>query len=90
MLSCAQSLRLEDEILTNVTVYIVKMHSLGESRLSVNMQQKSAQTRQSKNQGPFILNEAMPDLMVAFLGWNSNFEKKVRGAYFYTHRAMHA
>ena len=29
-----------------------------------------------KNQGPFILNEAMPDLMVAFLGWNSNFEKK--------------
>jgi len=34
----------------------------------------------SKNQGPFILNEAMPDLMVAFLGWNSNFEKKVRGA----------
>jgi len=33
-----------------------------------------------KNQGPFILNEAMPDLMVAFLGWNSNFEKKVRGA----------
>ena len=22
----------------------------------------------------------MPDLMVAFLGWNSNFEKKVRGA----------
>ena len=34
-----------------------------------------------KNQGPFILNEAMPDLMVAFLGWNSNFEKKVRGAY---------
>ena len=36
-----------------------------------------------KNQGLFILNEAMPDLMVAFLGWNSNFEKKVRGAYFY-------
>jgi hypothetical protein len=34
-----------------------------------------------KNQGTFILNEAMPDLMVAFLGWNSNFEKKVRGAY---------
>ena len=25
----------------------------------------------------------MPDLMVAFLGWNSNFEKKVRGAYYY-------
>ena len=25
----------------------------------------------------------MPDLMVAFLGWNSNFEKKVRGAYLY-------
>ena len=36
-----------------------------------------------ENQGPFILNEAMPDLMVAFLGWNSNFEKKVRGAYYY-------
>jgi len=36
-----------------------------------------------KNQGSFILNEAMPDLMVAFLGWNSNFEKKVRGAYYY-------
>ena len=36
-----------------------------------------------KNQGPLILNEAMPDLMVAFLGWNSNFEKKVRGAYYY-------
>ena len=29
-----------------------------------------------ENQGPFILNEAMPDPMVAFLGWNSNFEKK--------------
>jgi len=40
------------------------------------MQQKSAQTRQSKNQGPFILNEAMPDLLVAFLGWSTNFEKK--------------
>ena len=38
---------MEDEILTNVPVYIVKMHSLGESRLSVNMQQKSDQTRQS-------------------------------------------
>ena len=38
---------MEDEILTNVAVYIVKMHSLGESRLSVNMQQKSTQTRQS-------------------------------------------
>ena len=38
---------MEDEILTNVTVYIVKMHSLGEWRLSVNMQQKGAQTRQS-------------------------------------------
>jgi len=36
-----------------------------------------------ENQGPFILNEAMPDLMVVFLGWNSNFEKKVRGAYYY-------
>ena len=36
-----------------------------------------------KNQGQFIflmLNEAVPDLMVAFLGPNSNFEKKVRGA----------
>ena len=38
---------MEDEILINVTVYIVKMHSLGEWRLSVNMQQKGAQTRQS-------------------------------------------
>ena len=38
---------MEDEILANVTVYIVKMHSLGEWRLSVNMQQKGAQTRQS-------------------------------------------
>ena len=38
---------MEDEILTNVTVYIVKMHSLGEWRLSGNMQQKGAQTRQS-------------------------------------------
>ena len=38
---------MEDEILTNVTVYTVKMHSLGEWRLSVNMQQKGAQTRQS-------------------------------------------
>ena len=47
ILSCAQSPRMEDEILTNVTVHIVKMHSLGESRLSVNMQQKSTQTRQS-------------------------------------------
>ena len=47
ILSCAQSPRMEDEILTNVTVHIVKMHSLGESRLSVNTQQKSAQTRQS-------------------------------------------
>ena len=26
----------------------------------------------------------MPDLMVVFLGWNSNFEKKVRGAYYNT------
>ena len=38
---------MEVKNLTNVTVYIVKMHSLGESRLSVSMQQKSAQTRQS-------------------------------------------
>ena len=29
-----------------------------------------------KNQGPLFLNEAMPDLMVVFLGWNSSFEKK--------------
>ena len=28
-----------------------------------------------KNQGPLIRNEAIPDLMVAFLGWNSNFKK---------------
>jgi hypothetical protein len=34
-----------------------------------------------KNQGPFILNEAMPDPMAVFLGQNSDFEKKVRGAY---------
>ena len=38
---------MDDEILTNVTVYIVKMHSLGEWRLSVNMQQEGDQTRQS-------------------------------------------
>ena len=38
---------MEDEVLTNVPVYVAKMHSLGESRLSVNMQQKSDQTRQS-------------------------------------------
>ena len=44
---------MEDEILTNVTVYIVKMHSLGEWRLSVNMQQKSAQTRQSMDYNQF-------------------------------------
>jgi hypothetical protein len=33
-----------------------------------------------ENQGPFILNEAMPDPMAVFLGQNSDFEKKVRGA----------
>ena len=43
-----------------------------------------------KNQGPFILNEAMPDLMVAFLGWNSNFEKKVRGAYYQHKKQLRA
>ena len=32
-----------------------------------------------KNQGQFVLNEAIPDLMVAFLGQNSNFEKKCVG-----------
>ena len=36
----------------------------------------------SRNEVPFILNEAMPDLVVVFLGWNSDFEKKVRGAYY--------
>ena len=34
-------------MITNVLLQLVKMYSLGESRLSVNMQQKSAQTRQS-------------------------------------------
>ena len=34
-----------------------------------------------KNQGPLFLNEAMPDLMVAFLGWNSNFKKLAQKAY---------
>ena len=35
----------------------------------------------SRNEVPFILHEAMPDLVVVVLGWNSDFEKKVRGAY---------
>ena len=37
---------MEDEILANVTVYIVKMHILGESQLSATMHQKSNQTQQ--------------------------------------------
>ena len=37
----------EVKIFTNVTMYIVKMHILGESRLSATMHQKSAQTQQS-------------------------------------------
>ena len=38
---------MEVKISTNVTVYIVKMHILGESRLSATMHQKSNQTQQS-------------------------------------------
>ena len=38
-----------------------------------------------KNQGPLILNEAMPDLMVAFLGWSSNFKKLAQKAYRYAY-----
>ena len=38
---------MEVKISTNVTVYIVKMHILGESQLSATMHQKSNQTQQS-------------------------------------------